>query len=48
MDAVHRLREIERIAIVYLDKNDIVRHPLVQEIVRAYEEDKPAKKGSRD
>ena len=44
IDAVHRLRDIERIAIVYLDEHDIVRHPLVQQIVRAYEEDRPRKK----
>jgi phosphate starvation-inducible PhoH-like protein len=43
-DALHRLRDIERIAIVYLDENDIVRHPLVQKIVQAYEEDRPRKK----
>ena len=43
-DAVHRLRDVERIAIVYLDEHDIVRHPLVQKIVRAYEDDKPARK----
>jgi phosphate starvation-inducible PhoH-like protein len=40
-DAVERLRDIERIAIVYLDEHDIVRHPLVQQVVRAYEEEKP-------
>ena len=44
VDAVHRLRDLERIAIVYLDENDIVRHPLVQQIVRAYEEEKPRKR----
>jgi phosphate starvation-inducible PhoH-like protein len=43
-DAVHRLRDLERIAIVYLDEHDIVRHPLVQQIVRAYEEHQPRKK----
>jgi phosphate starvation-inducible PhoH-like protein len=43
-DAVHRLRDIERIAIIYLDEHDIVRHPLVQKVVRAYEEEKPRKK----
>jgi phosphate starvation-inducible protein PhoH and related proteins len=43
-DAVHRLRDIERIAIVYLDEHDIVRHPLVQQVVRAYEEEKPRRK----
>jgi phosphate starvation-inducible protein PhoH and related proteins len=44
IDAVHRLRDLERIAIVYLDEHDIVRHPLVQQIVRAYEEPQPRKK----
>jgi phosphate starvation-inducible PhoH-like protein len=44
IDAVHRLRDLDRIAIVYLDEHDIVRHPLVQQIVRAYEEEKPRKK----
>src|SRR5262249_57079946 len=44
VDAVHRLRDLERIAIIYLDEHDIVRHPLVQQIVRAYEEDRPRKK----
>jgi phosphate starvation-inducible protein PhoH and related proteins len=43
-DAVHRLRDLERIAIVYLSEKDIVRHPLVQQIVKAYEDDKPRKK----
>jgi phosphate starvation-inducible PhoH-like protein len=43
-DAIHRLGDLERIAIVYLSEKDIVRHPLVQRIVRAYEEDKPRKK----
>jgi phosphate starvation-inducible PhoH-like protein len=43
-DAVQRLRDLERIAIVYLDEHDIVRHPLVQQIVRAYEEHQPRKK----
>jgi phosphate starvation-inducible PhoH-like protein len=44
IDAIHRLRDLERIAIVYLDEHDIVRHPLVQKIVKAYEEEKPRKK----
>ena len=42
-DAVGRLGDIDRIAIVYLNEKDIVRHPLVQEVVRAYEEEKPRK-----
>ncbi|MHB1425838.1 MAG: PhoH family protein [Gemmataceae bacterium] len=43
-DAVHRLRNLEQIAIVYLDENDIVRNPLVQQILRAYEDERPRKK----
>jgi phosphate starvation-inducible PhoH-like protein len=43
-DAIHRLRDIPQIAIVYLDENDIVRHALVQKIVKAYEEERPRKK----
>ncbi len=43
-DAVHRLRDLERIAIIYLDEKDIVRNPLVQQILRAYEEERPRKK----
>jgi phosphate starvation-inducible protein PhoH and related proteins len=44
IDAVQRLRDIPHIAIVYLDESDIVRHPLVQRIVRAYEDEKPRRK----
>jgi phosphate starvation-inducible PhoH-like protein len=39
-DAVHRLRDVEGLAIVYLDQSDIVRNPLVTRIVKAYEEDR--------
>src|SRR5437870_7735349 len=38
-DAVHRLRDVKGIGIVYLDEHDIVRNPLVQLIVLAYEEE---------
>src|SRR6202011_4283292 len=34
VDAAHRLRNFEHIAIIYLNEHDIVRHPLVQQIVR--------------
>jgi phosphate starvation-inducible protein PhoH and related proteins len=44
IDAVQRLRDIERIAIVRLGEADIVRNPLVQLILRAYEDDKPRKR----
>jgi phosphate starvation-inducible protein PhoH and related proteins len=37
IDAVHRLGNVEHISIIYLNENDIVRHPLVQKIVKAYE-----------
>jgi phosphate starvation-inducible PhoH-like protein len=40
VDAIHRLAHFERIGIIYLNEEDIVRHPLVQKIVRAYEDDK--------
>jgi phosphate starvation-inducible PhoH-like protein len=38
-DALHRLRDIPGINVVHLGKGDIVRHKLVQEIVKAYEEE---------
>ena len=43
VDALSRLRGIEGIAAVKLTAADIVRHPLVQQIVNAYEE-KPGKR----
>src|SRR5262249_2486569 len=43
IDAVHRLRDLKGVATVYLDESDIVRHPLVQQIVRAYETEKPSR-----
>jgi phosphate starvation-inducible protein PhoH and related proteins len=36
-DAVERLRDIPGAATIFLDRSDIVRHPLVQAIVDAYE-----------
>jgi phosphate starvation-inducible PhoH-like protein len=44
VDAVQRLRNIPRLAIVHLDESDIVRHALVQQIVKAYEEPGAARK----
>lgn len=42
-DAIQRLHPIKGCAMIQLDETDIVRHPLVQEIVKAYvdTEDKP-------
>jgi phosphate starvation-inducible PhoH-like protein len=37
IDAVHRLGNVEHISVIYLTEHDIVRHPLVQRIVKAYE-----------
>jgi phosphate starvation-inducible PhoH-like protein len=39
VDAVGRLRGIKGVVEVHLTGRDIVRHRLVQEIVRAYDED---------
>lgn len=44
IDAVQRLSDLERIAVVFLDEHDIVRHPLVQRILQAYEAEKPRKR----
>jgi phosphate starvation-inducible PhoH-like protein len=44
IDAIHRLDDVDRVAIIFLNENDIVRHPLVQKIVRAYEDDKPRRR----
>jgi len=38
-DAIDRLSAVAGVATVYLDRSDIVRHPLVQAIVNAYEAD---------
>lgn len=47
VDALARLRDIEGVSVVQLSKNDIVRHRLVQEIVKAYEEDQRGVRKSR-
>ena len=38
-DAIRRLKRIDGVGVVELSKEDIVRHRLVREIVRAYEEE---------
>jgi phosphate starvation-inducible PhoH-like protein len=47
IDAVARLRDISGVNIVQLGKTDIVRHRLVQDIVRAYEDESRAVKRGR-
>lgn len=46
--AMKILKNVEGIGMVYFDKNDVVRHPLVQRIVQAYEayESKEAQRSS--
>jgi phosphate starvation-inducible PhoH-like protein len=44
IDAIERLHGIEGFYQVTLHKEDIVRHRLVQEIVRAYEEAEPKRR----
>src|SRR6266851_2676572 len=44
IDAIQRLSNIEKIAIIHLDEHDIVRNPLVQLILRAYEDDRSRKR----
>jgi phosphate starvation-inducible PhoH-like protein len=39
VDAIDRLKTIPGVCLTSLDKEDIVRHGLVQAIVRAYEEE---------
>ena len=46
MDAVHRLRGQEGIAVQEFSAADVVRHPLVARIVRAYLQ--PAPQGGKD
>ena len=40
IDAGHRLKNIDRVGVITLENADIVRHPLVQKIVEAYEGDR--------
>jgi len=42
-DAVERLRNVPGVGVIMLDKKDIVRHPLVQAIVNAYEGTEPVR-----
>jgi phosphate starvation-inducible PhoH-like protein len=43
-DAISRLRDVNGLAVVHLDEADIVRNPLVQRVLKAYEEDRPKRK----
>jgi phosphate starvation-inducible PhoH-like protein len=48
MDAVRRLRGFVGVAVVEFDHRDIVRHPLVEQIVRAYESAQPRTEERRE
>src|SRR5699024_9240265 len=37
--AINRLGKMDEISFVYFESTDVVRHPLVQKIIHAYEED---------
>jgi phosphate starvation-inducible protein PhoH and related proteins len=47
-DAVERLRDVPGIGVTKLDRSDIVRHPLVQAIVNAYEETEPVRRADSE
>jgi phosphate starvation-inducible PhoH-like protein len=44
-DAMERLKEVPGVGAVCLDRSDIIRHPLVQAIVNAYEETESLRDG---
>ncbi|MGA9060410.1 MAG: PhoH family protein, partial [Terracidiphilus sp.] len=41
VDAINILNGVEGIAFCHFEESDVVRHPLVQRVVRAYESAKP-------
>ena len=41
VDAMEKLKEIKAIDFVYFSANDVVRHPVVADIINAYEKDAP-------
>jgi phosphate starvation-inducible PhoH-like protein len=41
VEATEVLRDVNGLAFVYFDESDVVRHHLVQRIIRAYDETKP-------
>ncbi|MDA7950012.1 MAG: PhoH family protein [Pirellulaceae bacterium] len=45
IDAIDRLSSIDEVSVVELEKEDIVRHPLVQKVVQAYEEPESSNEG---
>ncbi len=43
IEAAHALRNVEGVALVEFSRRDVVRHPLVQRIIHAYEQHRSAK-----
>lgn len=39
MNAVNMLSDVPEIAIIHLDKSDVIRHPVVTKVIQAYEKD---------
>jgi len=48
VQAIQILKDVEGLSIIYFDERDVIRHPLVKKIIRAYEdfENSKKKKGS--
>lgn len=46
-DAMQRLHTVKGCSMIKLEKSDIVRHPLVQEIVKAYQDTEELSRGTR-
>jgi len=46
VEAIDVVGNIEGISFIYFDERDVVRHNLVQQIIKAYDERKPATQGS--
>jgi phosphate starvation-inducible PhoH-like protein len=45
VEARELLKEVEGIAFVHFTERDVVRHPLVQDIIRAYDSRRPRRVG---
>jgi phosphate starvation-inducible PhoH-like protein len=48
VEASRLLREIRGISFVEFDRGDVVRHPLVQEIISAYEREEQTRRSAKE
>jgi phosphate starvation-inducible PhoH-like protein len=46
VEAIDVVGNIEGISFIYFDERDVVRHNLVQQIIKAYDERKPSTQGA--